>query len=363
MYDKKRPYNDLPKLPPKHDFDDVVLLKLVNKANIALSSFNGTSKILPSRTVILEPLTVKEAVASSGVENINTTVSEVFRAELFPAEEATKPQKETLHYKDALVEGLRLVTRNGFLNTNNYIDLQGVLEPKKTGIRRKEQTKEPVRIENSVTGETIYTPPEGYDLICELLKNYEEYYNDFSNEDVIDPLIKLALLHYQFEAIHPFRDGNGRTGRILMVLYLVLAKRIDLPVLFLSGYILEHRDEYYRLLRGVTEEGKWKEWVMFILNAVIRQSKDTEETIMKIKTLMDAYKKMATKESLPNSSSFIDYMFSKPVYTYKDLSEKCDVHKNTAIKYLNDLSSKGVFKKTRFKKEAIFFYPEFIKLL
>ncbi len=363
MYDRKQPYNDLPKLPPNFDFDDVEILKLVNKANIAISSFNGTAKLLPNREIIIEPLSVKEAVASSGVENINTTVSEVFRAELFPNVEPTDAEKETLHYKEALMEGWDLVKTQSFLSTNNYIDLQSRLEPKKSGIRKKNQTKEPVRIESSKTKEVIYTPPEGEELIRDLLKNYENYYNDFS-EDGIDPLIKLALLHYQFEAIHPFRDGNGRTGRILMVLYLVLANRIDLPMLFISGYILKNRDEYYKRLKEVTENADWKELVIYILNAVIQQSRSTEKTIMGIKNLIEEYKEQCiASKFLPKGSHVVDYLFSKPVYTYNDMSEKAKIHRNTADAYLNTLNKAGVLKKTKFKKEALFYNPKFIKLL
>jgi Fic family protein len=363
MYDKLQPYNELPGLPPDFDFDDVEILKLVNKANIALSSFNGVAKLLPNRTIILQPLSVKEAVASSGIENINTTVSEVFRAELFPEMEATDAQKETLHYRDALLEGWGKVLGREFLNTNDYISLQEMIEPEQSGIRERHQTKEPVRIINTTTKEVVYTPPEGQELIRTFLKNYEDYYNNRSEDDGLDPLIKLALLHYQFEAIHPFRDGNGRTGRILMVLYLVLAKRLDLPMLFISGYILQNREEYYRRLRGVTENNEWKEWVVYILNAVIQQSKSSEVTIMGIKDLIDEYKELAKTKSLPNSSDFIDYLFSKPVYTYADLADKISVHRNTATVYLNQLVTAGVLNRTKYKREILFYNPKFTSLL
>lgn len=363
MYNKDKPYNDLPGLPPKYDFDEIEMLKLVNKANIALASCNGTAKLLPTPSIIFEPLSVQEAVASSGVENINTTVSDVFKAELFPEEKINNPQQETLHYKDALMKGWNFVKQNGFLATNDYIELQAELKLERSGIRRKDQVKKPVTIVNSKTKEVIYTPPEEEGLIRELLKNYERYYNDPSNNDDIDPLIKLALLHYQFEAIHPFGDGNGRTGRILMVLYLVLCQRINAPMLFISGYILKHRDEYYKLLRGVTEEGKWKEWVIYILTAVIEQSKATEKTIMDIQGLMNIYKAEADGKSLPCDSNFVDYLFSKPLYTYNDLTKKVKIHRNTSIKYLNLLFKAGVLEKTRYKKENIFYNPKFLDLL
>jgi Fic family protein len=363
MLDRTKPYNDLGGLPPNFNFDEVEILKLVNKATRALSSFNGASKALPNRNILIEPLSVKEAVASGGVENIHTTAEEVFRAELFPESEATDAQKETLHYKDALIDGWGLVLDKGFLNTNDYIKLQSKIEPDKTGIRRKEQTKEPVRIQNSKTGEIIYTPPEGYELLCELLKNYENYYNKFSDENDVDALIKLALLHYQFEAIHPFRDGNGRTGRILMVLYLVLTKRIDIPLLFISGYILKNRDAYYNRLQGVTERGEWKEWVIFILNAVINQSQESEKTVLGIKKLIEEYKDISMDSDLPDGTHVIDYLFSKPVYTYKDMAEKTNIHKNTATTYLNNLCNKNVLRKIKYKREALFYHPKFLDLL
>ena len=274
--DPELPYNELPLLPPASDLDDVDILKKVNRANIALARLNGASLAMPNRDLLLEPFTVREAVASSGIENINTTVSEVFQAELFPIAEASKPQKETLHYKQALLYGYAFARKSGFIATNAIGEIQAILEPDKGGIRGLSGTK----IADQASGKVYYTPPEGEELIRSLLKNFDDYFNDMATD--VDPLIRNAILHYQFEAIHPYYDGNGRTGRILMVLHLVLSGRLDLPILFVSGYINEHRSDYYRLLREVTSLGNWKPWILYVLNAIESQALDTATTIDKM---------------------------------------------------------------------------------
>ena len=234
-FDPNKPFNDLPPLPPEFNFDDIDILKKVNKANIALSKLSGEAKSIPNREVLIEPLTFREAVASSEIENIHTTVDESFQDTFIVEAELKKEQKETKNYRKALLTGYELIKKNGFLNTNSFIEIQSVLEPDKPGIRKVPG----IKIQNKTTKEIFYTPPEGESLIRNLLKNYEDYFNDFSDD--IDPLIKMAVMHYQFEAIHPFLDGNGRTGRILMVLYICLAKRLDLPILFISGYINQQK--------------------------------------------------------------------------------------------------------------------------
>lgn len=358
MFDPLKPYNNLPLLPPKCNFDDVRILKKVNKANIALSKLEASSIAIPNRTLLIEPLSVREAVASSGIENINTTVAEVFQAELFPGKEVTKEQKETLHYRDALRVGYMLIQKNHFLNTNSFLEIQGILEPNKKGIRKLPGTS----IKNSTTGEVRYTPPEGEGNIRDLLKNFENYYNDFSDD--IDPLVKMAVLHYQFEAIHPFYDGNGRTGRILMILYLILAKRLELPILFISGYINNNRSEYYRLLRGVDSKEGWVEWILFILNAVETQAAETHETIKSIKELQDSYRERM-KVELPKiySADLVEFLFANPFYNQEQLSKRIGVHVNTAAKYLNSLLEAGFIDSFKHKTAKIYFNEKFLDLL
>lgn len=357
-FDPKQPFNQLPSLPPKIDLDDIQILKKVNSANIALSKLDGSSIAIPNRELLIEPLSVREAVASSGIENINTTVAEIFQAVLFPEKEISKAQKETLHYKDALLVGFGLLQKQDFLHTNSFLEIQKILEPNKAGIRKLPGTS----IKNSVTGEIIYTPPEGEDLLRRLLQNYENYYNNFADD--IDPLIKLAILHYQFEAVHPFYDGNGRTGRILMVLYLILAKRIELPILFISGFINTHRSDYYRLLNRVTKDDGWKEWILFILNAVETQATETATTVTAIKLMHRSYKS-TIKEKLPKiySADLVDYLFANPFYSQQRLAETLGKERKTAAKYLNALLEISLIEAFKFKREKVYFCPKLLKLL
>ena len=357
-FDPDIPFNELPAIPPQTDLDDIDILKKVNKANIALSRLNGASLAVPNKTLLLEPLTVREAVASSGIENINTTISEVFQAELWPVAEASKPQKETMYYKKALLSGFAQVREKGFIATNAIVDLQSVLEPERGGIRTLPGTK----IADLASGKVYYTPPEGEDRIRSLLKNFDDYFNDMSSD--VDPLIRNAILHYQFESIHPFYDGNGRTGRILMVLHLVLSGRLDLPILFISGYINEHRSEYYRLLREVTSARAWKPWILYVLNAIEVQAHSTAKTIDAMLALRDSLEPAmrAIKPAIP-VKEITEYLLSNPFYSRERLSESLNVHPNSSLKYLNALEQAGLVKSFIVKKEKVFFMERLLSLL
>lgn len=359
MYSKELPYNDLPELPPSFNYDDVDVLKAVNSTNIALSELKGVSISLPNQSVLLSPFTIREAVASNGVENIHTTVSDVFQAEVLSETEIKLPEKETLFYREALLAGLTAISKNKKLTYGDIIKIQSILEPEKRGIRKKVNGKI-VRIKNRSTNENIYTPPDDEIVIEKLLKNFDEQY---TSEVKTDATVQSAILHYQFEAIHPFEDGNGRTGRILMVLYFVLRNRLQMPVLFISGYLLKNRSEYYRLLSGVTERGEWKEWILFILKGVETQANFTKEAIIAVKTLMDEYKTIAQSQKLPADAVFIDHLFSNPFYTYNRLARNLSVHRNTAVSYLKKLESAGVLKSMAVKRELIFYYPKFLDIL
>lgn len=360
MFDRKIPYNDLPLLPPNYNFDDVALLKLVNKANNSLFELKGMANVLPNSGILVSPLTIREAVASSGIENINTTVAEALKADvIYEESELSGAEKEILNYRDALREGYKLLMKDGFLNSNSFIKIQSVLEPNKKGVRKIPG----VAIRNSKTGEKIYTPPEGKEIILDKLKNFEDYFNDQKNFDDLDPLVRMAVMHYQFEAIHPFLDGNGRSGRIIMILYLVMTNRLELPILFLSKYILENRDEYYRKLRGVTEEGKWLEWVCYILQGVDAQAQETKKNIFQIKVLIEQYKNFSRKDGTKITSQMLDYLFSNPFYSQKKMAESLGVHRNTAARYFQELESSGVVKKFKHKRGYVYYNQKFLNIL
>ncbi|HLD21505.1 MAG TPA: Fic/DOC family N-terminal domain-containing protein [Patescibacteria group bacterium] len=353
------PFNQLPLLPPKINLDDIDILKATNKANRRLAEFNASLLSLPNPYLFIKPLTVREAVASSQIENINTTVAEVFQAKILPEIEMTKEQKETVHYTEALMAGFELLKRQKFLNTNSYFEIQRTIEPSKAGIRKLSGTA----IKNSVTGEVIYTPPEGEQLLRDLLKNYEYYYNEQDSLDP-DPLIRMALLHYQFEAIHPFYDGNGRTGRILMVLYLVLQKYIDFPVLFMSGYINQHRQDYYQLLREITEKNIWKNFILFLLHAVEIQALDTISKLLRLKNIEADLKKVLSTEARRSSLyPMIEYLISNPFYNQKHASEAVKMNRKTVADYFIFLEKKGILHRFKIKKYTIYFNKELLKAL
>ena len=360
MFDRNKPYNDLPLLPPNFNFDDVALLKLVNKANNSLFELKGMANLLPNPGILVSPLTIREAVASSGIENINTTVAEALKADVvYKKSELSGAEKEILRYRDALREGYRLLKKNQFLNTNSFIEIQSALEPNKKGIRKIPG----VAIRNSKTREAIYTPPEGYEVISKKLKNFEDYFNDPKDFDDVDPLVRMAVMHYQFESIHPFLDGNGRTGRIIMILYLVLTERLELPILFLSKYILENRDEYYKNLRGVTEGAKWRDWVFYILQGVERQAQETRKNILQIKKLMEEYKEISLKNGVHMTSQMLDYLFSNPFYSQKKMAESLGVHRNTAAKYFQELEKSKVVQKFRHKQGYVYYSQKFLDIM
>jgi Fic family protein len=360
MIDKSIPYNQLPKLPPQVNLDDVTILKKVITANKAISHLNGLIRSLENPEIILEPLKVKEAVESSGIENINTTISEALQAELFSQEKLSPEQKETKNYKKALLFGFEQVKMRNFLTTNDFINIQTELGLQHSGVRNLPGTK----IGNRQTGEVYYTPPEGKELITSLLKNFEDFYNDAANDP--DYLIKMAVLHYQFEAIHPFFDGNGRTGRILMVLYLVAHGCLVSPTLFISRYINQNRSEYYRLLREVTYEDNWKEWILFILDAAETQANDTNNTIIEILKLREWFKnKVLPQFNFTYSQELLSYIFSNAFYTQNKLMESTQIKSNkTALEYMNALEEIGVLKITESKtKEKVYYFDKFLKLL
>lgn len=360
MLNTNVPYNDLPKLPPNTLFEDVVILKKVNRANKAISQLNGLIRTLEKPEMILGPLKVKEAVESSGIENINTTISEALQAELFSSEKLTPEQKETKNYKKALLLGFKKIQEKKHLTTNDFIDIQKELGIKHPGIRNLPGTK----IGNRITGETFYTPPDGEVIIRNLLKNFEEYYNN--SEDDPDYLVKMAILHYQFEAIHPFFDGNGRAGRMLMVLYLVLQGNLISPTLFISQYINRNRSEYYRLLREVTFRESWKEWILFILDAVEIQADTTNKTIISILELKSEFKKnVLPKFTFNYAQELLAYIFSNAFYTQAQLINNTPIQSNkTAGEYLNTLEQKGILKTMESKsREKVYYFEGLLKLL
>ena len=361
MFDPNKPYNDLPDLPIQVDVESIKILKLLNQSNIALGGLATSSVLMPFSHLLYIPLTVKEAVQSNEIESIRTTVEEAFQSELFP--ENTGHSKEAINYRDALLHGFELIKKYEFLSVNHILEIQAILEPTKKGVRKIPGTK--IVSGYGDRAKVIYTPPEGYDLLIAKLSNFEKYFNEEVDIiDGLDPLIRMAILHYQFEAIHPFLDGNGRTGRILNILYLILHNRLHVPVLYLSEYILSNKNKYYDLLNKISTDKHWEQWVEFILKGVGIKSYETKITIMEIKSLEIKIKdKIQENHSNIYSHGVMEYMFSRPFYTIDSMVEKVGIHRITATKYLNEMTSSKILIKKKLGRRNYFYNQDFLKLL
>lgn len=354
-FDPEQPNNSLALLPPEVDLKDPDILIASMKASRSVSQLR-TRLTLSKRTIanaidLFSPLFVPEAVASSGVENIITTNDSVYIAKIKNSRSLEPVEKETLRYTEAIEQGAHIVDERGFLTTNDYIKLQKTLEPAQNGIRNYSGTT----LKNPSTGKIYYTPPVGERRIRDLLGNFEKYYNEGSPAHEV--YARMAILHYQFEAIHPFGDGNGRTGRILMPLYLMVQRELPVPVLFISQYILNNRDHYYELLRGVTNNGDWKKWIFFIIKATEEQANYTTDVLQKIQTNLGKTKTLL-KEKYPNlySSELVDFLFSRAYFTKKDFEKEIKVSPVTAKKYLMILEEEEILDKKKQPKRNRYLY-------
>ena len=277
-------YN-IPQLPLSKDLETKAILKQAALSHRYLAELKGIAATIPNESILINTLTLQEAKGSSAIENIITTHDELFKAELFPDSALSSSTKEVRDYALALRRGFELVRQNKILTLPNILHIQKELEHNNAGLRKTIGTS----LKNQSTGETVYTPPQHYDEIYNLMQNLVDYINDDMLSD-IDPLIKMAVIHHQFESIHPFYDGNGRTGRIINILYLVIKDLLNLPVLYLSQFIIENKMEYYRLLQAVRDTNDWEEWVLYNLKGIELTSIQTIASIKGIKTLMQDYK-------------------------------------------------------------------------
>jgi len=351
------PYNALPLLPPTGvELETRAVLKQAIAANRALAELKGAGDIIPNQAVLVRLIGLQEAKLSSEIENIVTTNDDLYRA--FSDETARfDPQtKEVLHYNEALWHGYSRLRAGMPLSTRLFEEIVGIIKNTEVGVRRGTGT-----VIANPRGEVVYTPPEGESLIRDKLANVEHFIHA---QDDLDPLVKMALLHYQFEAIHPFLDGNGRAGRILNILYLIHAHLLDIPVLYLSRYIIEHKGDYYAGLRRVTEDGAWEEWVQFTLRAVETTALETHQRVQDIRALMQRTTDTVRTE-LPKiySKDLIEVLFSQPYCKIRFLEQAGIGNRQTASKYLQELDRIGVLRRVDVGREAYFVNTEFFNLL
>ena len=348
--------NLLSKLPPDQDLETKKILRQLVRSHRALGELKGFSDMIPNKNILINAITINEAKDSSEIENIVTTHDELFK--MMSSESYTSPaSKEVVNYRTAIWKGYNLVKENQFISTNMLIDVHNIIEPNKSGIRKIPGTV----LKNQATGEVIYTPPSGEVTIVSYLNNLEEYIN---NEDDIDPLIRLAVIHYQFECIHPFYDGNGRVGRMLNVLYLILKDLLDSPILYLSKFIIRNKSQYYKLIQGVTDQGNWEEWILFILKAIEDTS---EETLVIVKNINELLESTSNKirDQLPSiySRELVELIFFEFYTKIGYIEEGLGVTRKTASKYLATLEEEGFLTSEKIGREKIYLNKKLFEIV
>jgi Fic family protein len=350
------PYNALPALPPIVAFETVRVLKATTEARAALAALDQAAYRMSNPTVLLNSIPLLEAQASSEIENIVTTTDELFR---YSQEEssATRPEtKETLRYRTALFSGLASIHARP-LSTTTATEVCTAVQGRDMQIRRLPGTI----IANPSTKKAVYTPPQGENVIRGKLANWESFIHD---TDDVDPLVIMAIAHYQFEAIHPFSDGNGRTGRILNILLLLSAGLLRSPVLYLSRYIIRSRDEYYRLLLAVTRQEAWEDWILFMLTGIAETARATLRKIDLIQELQtEVRSRIRESTSAGSNSDLLDVLFEQPYCRISNVIARCGVSRPTATKWLNELVEGGVLDDNRVGRDRIFINSDFLSIL
>jgi Fic family protein len=356
-FDPAKPFNDLPLLPPSADLESSAVLRQAARTHGILGKLNGYCGMLPNAGMLIDSLIVQEARSSSAIENIITTQDAVYRA-MATGGLADPAAKEVMEYREALWKGHRLLKAQGSIGVKAILTVQETIVHNDAGVRALPGTV----LKSESTGKVVYTPPVGRERIMLLLGNLEEY---IGHDDGVDPLVKMAVIHYQFESIHPFYDGNGRTGRIVNILYLVQRGLLDLPVLYLSREIIERKTDYYRLLQEVRTRDSWEEWILFVLGAVERSSDHTLRLISSIKELLE--KTIETCRSrLPRttySKELIERLFVQPYVKTEHLVKAGIAERRTASKYLRQLEEIGVLSSFKAWRETIFVNTGLVKAL
>ena len=351
-----KPWNQLPPLPPAAELETKAVLKQCITARAALAELKQAAELIPNQTMLINTLPLLEAKDSSEIENIVTTADQLFQYANGGDNLANAATKEALRYRTALYLGYQSLAARP-LCTATAIDVCRTIKAADLDIRRTPGTQ----LINDRTGEIIYTPPDGEACLRELLANWERFLH---NQIELDPLVRMAVGHYQFEAIHPFADGNGRTGRVLNILYLIQAELLTLPILYLSRHIIAHKADYYRLLLDTTRTGNLEPWVIFMLQAVEETAKWTTGKIAAIRALAE-HTTTHVRERLPKiyTRELVDVIFEQPYCRIGNLVEKNIAQRQSASRYLKELTAIGVLREVQAGKEKLFIHPKLMQLL
>ena len=359
-FDPSKPYNDLPALPPMVDVESRAVLKACISARAAVAELKAAGQLIPNQGVLINSIPLLEAQASSEIENIVTTTDQMFLFDGVSEGEADPATKEALRYRTALWEGYQaLKTRP--LSTNTAVQICRAIKGVDMDIRKTPGTT----LSNDRTRQVIYTPPEGEGLLRERLANWEQWmHGTLPGTAEIDPLVRMAAGHYQFEAIHPFTDGNGRTGRVLNLLYLVEQGLLDIPVLYLSRHILRNKADYYGSLQSITETGAWEPWLLYMLSGVTETARWTMHKIVAVRGLLEeTTERMRRDASQIYSRELAELVFVRPYCRIAHVMEAGLAKRQTASTYLKELTAIGILREHKMGREKIFLNPAFIDLL
>lgn len=348
---------EIPPLPPESDIESKAILKQCISSRSALAELNAVARLIPNQAMLINTLPMLEAKASSEIENIVTTEDELFRySQLTRDGHFSSSTKEAYRYQQALSKGSNELKKKP-LCTNLAIEICSTIKGQRMEVRRVPGTT----LANPTSGKTIYTPPVGEENIIQKLQNWEQFIHDSTQ---FDPLIRLAVAHYQFEAIHPFADGNGRTGRVLNILFLIGENLIEMPILYLSRFIIENKSDYYRLLLSVTIDGNWEEWILYMLRAVEETSIWTKNKIESIKLLFDnSATFLRKKEPKIYSRELVEVLFRQPYCRISNVVESGIAKRETASIYLKRLCDIGFLNELRVGKDKLFVNPSLLKIV
>lgn len=350
-------------LPPGADVETRTILKQLNNANKKLAELKGVARTIPNEEILIQTLTLQEARESSRIENIVTTQDDLYRAGLeFPDERVNPATKEVMRYGEAMRRGFRAVRENKLLTNNIIQEIQRELEDNSAGFRSTMGT-----VLKNQFGETVYTPPQDAEEVIRLMSNLERYVNVPELHDV-DPLIKLAIIHYQFESIHPFYDGNGRTGRIMCILYLVINGLLDLPILYLSRYITKNKSQYYKYLQEIRESGgseeAWEQWILYMLKGIEVTAAETIELVQKIASLMKEYKRILKNRAAKiYSHDLLNCLFYSPYTKIEHLESHLEISRPTAVKYLDEMVRLELLKKEKIWRRNYYINTKLVAIL
>jgi len=348
--------HDLEILPPKVTLDTPLILRALNLASREIGELKGYCASVPEPRVLMSAVITKEAVESSGIEAIITTVESVMEGQVIPQSEQKPPDKETIKYREAVYWAMDNMERC-FISTQLILGIHKKLLRTSFGYRKQQNA-----IKNQRTGKIIYTPPVASRL-DRLMQNWEDFVN-LNDDSKLDPLIKCAIAHYQLEAIHPFSDGNGRTGRILLVLQMVQEKLLDYPVLYTSSYLNENREQYYQNLKSVTQNGEWEGYILFMLEGFRSQAIESKLKLFKMMALYERLKKtIRTDHQKMNARETANHLFSVPVTTPTIFAKTMGMHIQTASKHLAELKAGGILSDSQMGKYHLYYYGELIDLI